>query len=467
VNAAHNAHQIPRVLVVDDQVDMAETVAEGLFDFGFEGHPVSAADEASARIREGQYDALVTDLRIPGTDGLELLALSRASAPERPVIVMTAFSGIDSAVESIRRGAYHYMTKPFKVGELALFLRRAIDEAALRHEAKVLRSVLHQPLSNVVGDSHAMQDVFEIVRRVADSNVPVLVLGETGTGKGLIARAIHAEGSRANEAFVSINCAAIPEALLESELFGHVRGAFTGASTDRVGLFEQAHRGTLFLDEIAEMAPALQSKLLHILETGTLRPVGSNTERKVDVRIVAATHRDLRERVEKAQFREDLFYRLDVVSIDLPALRDRMEDIPALVAHFLATAKARNPRSVVTCLSPQVMEIFMNATWRGNVRELEHVIERLVLLGSHADARESDLPNSMHLHPAQAPEPQFGEKVLPIRELQRRYASWALQRFSGAKMATCDALGIDSKTLAKWLRSENTQDTDKDEPLRG
>ena len=334
MNPMREIESTPKVLVVDDQSDMAETVAEGLSDFGFEGHPVSTVAEATNLIKEAQYDALVTDLRIPGADGLELLALSRAAAPERPVIVMTAFSGIDSAVESIRRGAYHYLTKPFKVSELALFLRRALEESALRREAKALRTVLHQPLANMVGDSLAMRDVFEIVRRVADSTVPVLVLGETGTGKGLIARAIHAEGTRAREPFISVNCAAIPEALLESELFGHVRGAFTGAATDRVGLFEQAHRGTLFLDEIAEMSPTLQSKLLHILETGTLRPVGSNTERKVDVRIVAATHRDLRDRVDKGQFREDLFYRLDVVSIDLPALRDRKEDIPALVQHF-------------------------------------------------------------------------------------------------------------------------------------
>ncbi len=452
----NSSDRSPKVLVVDDQSDMAETVAEGLAEFGYEGSAASSAKEAVELIKNGSFDALVTDLRMPGMDGLELLAQSRAAAPDCPVIVMTAFSGIDTAVESIRRGAYHYMTKPFKVAELALFLTRALEESALRREAKALRTALHSPLENIVGQSPEMQEVFELVRRIADSNVPVLVLGETGTGKGLIARALHSEGSRASQAFVSVNCAAIPDNLLESELFGHVRGAFTGASTDRVGLFEQAHRGTLFLDEIAEMSTGLQSKLLHVLETNSVRPVGSNTVRKVDVRIVAATHRDLRERVTQGRFREDLLYRLDVISIDLPALRHRTDDIPLLTKTFLTAARQRNPHSPLMRISRGVMEIFMNAAWRGNVRELEHIVERLVLLCRSEEATPADLPKNMVLEPPGVTEPQFGDRVIPIRELQRRYASWALQRFAGAKLATCEALGIDSKTLAKWLRLENT-----------
>lgn len=455
MKASNESNHSPRVLVVDDQPDMAETVADGLADFGFVGSAESSPSEALSRIKDGEFDALVTDLRMPSVDGLELLAQSRAMAPERPVIVMTAFSDIDTAVESIRRGAYHYMTKPFKVAELALFLNRGLEESALRREAKVLRTALHSPLENIVGQSREMQEVFELVRRIADSNVPVLILGETGTGKGLIARALHSESSRTKQAFVSVNCAAIPENLLESELFGHIRGAFTGASTDRVGLFEQAHRGTLFLDEIAEMSTGLQSKLLHVLETSSVRPVGSNAVRKVDVRIVAATHRDLRERVTQGLFREDLLYRLDVISVDLPALRHRTGDIPLLAERFLAAAQQRTPQSPLKRISSEVMEVFMNAPWRGNIRELEHVIERLVLLCRSNEAALTDLPKNMVLEPHGIPEPQFGDQVIPIRELQRRYASWALQRFSGAKLATCEALGIDSKTLAKWLRAEN------------
>jgi two-component system response regulator HydG len=443
------------VLVVDDQLEMAETVAEGLAEFGFEGIAVSNSTEALALVARGEHDAVVTDLRMPSVDGLAILAKSRECVRECPVIVMTAFSDVDTAVESIRRGAYHYMTKPFKVAELALFLKRALDESALRREAKVLKAALHSPLQNVVGKSREMQEISELVRRVADSDVPVLVLGETGTGKGLIARALHSEGSRANNAFVSVNCAAIPENLLESELFGHVRGAFTGAANDRSGLFEQAHRGTLFLDEIAEMSTALQSKLLHVIETGSVRPVGSNSIRQVDVRVVAATHRDLRDRVAQGLFREDLLYRLDVISIDLPALRHRADDIPLLTEHFLAVARQRHPQSQLKRLSTGVMETFMNAQWRGNVRELEHVIERLVLLCRSGEATVDDLPKHLVHQPPGSGDLQFGERIIPIRELQRRYASWALQKMSGAKLATCEALGIDSKTLSKWLRSDS------------
>ncbi len=452
-----NSRKAPRVLVVDDRVDMANMVADGLNDRGFEAHAVCDAHEARARLALAAHDALVTDLRIPGSDGLELLALSRSVAPTSPVIVMTAFSGIDTAVESIRRGAYHYLTKPFKTEELVLFLERALEESALRSEAKELRSALHSSFSDVVGDSGAMRDVLDLVRRVADSAVPVLLLGETGTGKGLIARAIHSESTRANEPFVAVNCAAIPEALLESELFGHVKGAFTGASGDRVGLFAQAQRGTLFLDEIAELGAPLQAKLLHVLETGVVRPVGSNHERKVDARVIAATHRDLPRRVAEGSFREDLMYRLDVVSIEIPPLRARRADLAHLIAHFMPRALARSARPNPLRFSNAALEALGSYGWPGNVRELEHLVERLTLLCRDDEVSVSDLPKSITSPKPSAAEPMFGERVLPIRELQRRYASWALERLGGAKMATCEALGIDSKTLSKWLSAEPTE----------
>jgi two-component system response regulator HydG len=446
-----------RILVVDDRLDMAEMVADGLTDQGFEARAIPTSKEAIAQISLGAHDALVTDLRIPGSDGLELLALSRSVAPESPVIVMTAFSGIDTAIESIRRGAYHYLTKPFKVDELVLFLKRALAESALRSEAKALRTALHSSLGNVIGDSAAMRDVSDLVRRVADSAVPVLLLGETGTGKGLIARAIHAESPRTSEPFVAVNCAAIPEALLESELFGHVKGAFTGATSDRVGLFAQAQHGTLFLDEIAELGAPLQAKLLHVLETGSVRPVGSNHERQVDARVIAATHRDLRRRVAEGSFREDLLYRLDVVSIEIPPLRARRADLPHLIEHFMPRALSRSARSTPLHFSPAAMEALGSYSWPGNVRELEHLIERLVLLCRDSEVGLADLPKSITERKSST-EPSFGERVLPIRELQRRYASWALERLGGAKMATCEALGIDSKTLSKWLSAESSKD---------
>jgi two-component system response regulator HydG len=454
MNAERNT---ARVLVVDDDLAMAEMVVDGLEQHGFTATALSKADQAVAAIDGANYDALVSDLRIPGTDGLTLLAKSKSSAPESPVIVMTAFSEVDTAIESIRRGAYHYITKPFQVAELALFLRRALDESALRREARTLRSALRSSLGGMIGDTPGMRDLFDLVRRAADSSVPALLLGETGTGKALVARALHAESARADQPFVVVNCSAIPENLLESELFGHVRGAFTGASSDRAGLFEQADGGTLFLDEIGEVPIHLQAKLLHALETGQLRRVGSSREQRVDVRIVAATHRDLRARVESGEFRDDLLYRLDVISIEVPPLRQHIGDLPRLVDHFLEGARSRNPKTPLARLAPEAIEALTRYSWPGNVRELEHLIERLAVLARSEEATLADLPPHIASPSPTPARLDFGDTVLPIREIQRRYAGWALERFGGAKMTTCDALGIDSKTLAKWLSSEGSR----------
>ena len=442
----------PRVLVVDDDPSLAETVAEGLTERGFSAFTATSSQEAARRLGGERFDALVTDLRMPELDGMGLLSIARKVAPECPVVVMTAYSAIDTAIESIRRGAYHYVTKPFKVNELAIFLERALEESHLRRETVALRRSLKErfALGNLVGHSGAMRDVCDLVLRVADASAPVLILGETGTGKGLVARAIHAEGSRAGAPLVTVNCAALPESLLESELFGHVKGAFTGAIGRRVGLFESAQGGSLFLDEIGEMPAALQSKLLDVLERGVIRAVGSNDERAVDVRILAATHRDLRERVAAGAFREDLLYRLEVVSIDLPPLRHRREDISALVGHFLAEAKARTPRSPVERIGPDAMQRLLEHSWPGNVRELEHVVERLVVLGRSAVVTAADLPATLGARRGAAP--SFGEEVVPMREMQRRYVAWAFDELGGRKVLTAEKLGVDLKTLGRWLR---------------
>ena len=320
----------PRVLVVDDEPSMAEMLADGLSDRGFEAEAIGSGARALERVKEGGVDALVTDLRMPDVDGIELCARSRAAAPDVPVLVMTAYGAIDTAMESIRQGAYHYLTKPFKLDELVLFLGRALDEVRLRREASALKSTLRERFSpeGIVGSSRAMRALLDLVTRVAPSDVNVLLVGETGTGKGLLARTIHAQSARASARFVTVNCAALPDALLESELFGHVRGAFTGATSDRPGLFAEADGGTIFLDEIAEMSPALQAKLLDVIERRRVRAVGSSKEREIDARILAATHRDLAERARAGPFREDLRFRRDVVTLELPALRHRREDIP-------------------------------------------------------------------------------------------------------------------------------------------
>lgn len=448
----------PRVLVADDQLAMAEMIADQLADRGYAATAAGSGQEAARRLREEDHDALVTDLRMPDLDGLELLALSRRLAPDRPVIVMTAFSAVDTAVESIRQGAYHYITKPFKVAELALFLERALGEAELRRESRSLKRALKTTfaLSAIVGESGAVSTLRDLLVRVADADVPVLLLGETGTGKDLAARALHAESPRCNRPFVTVNCAALPEQLLESEFFGHVKGAFTGATHNRAGLFVEADGGTLFLDEIGELAPALQGKLLQVLETGLVRAVGSSRERPVDVRVVAATHRDLRARVGEGLFREDLLYRLDVISIPIPPLRQRRDDIPLLIEHFLAAARARHPKAVVERFTREAVQLMMEHPWPGNVRELKHVIERAVLLGRAREVTAADLAPAITPRAQRPGETHFGSEILPMREMQRRYAVWALERAGGRKMLACEKLGIDSKTLARWLSEEPT-----------
>ena len=453
-----NRKNRPRVLIVDDHLSMAETLADGLAELGYEAVALSSSREAAKRLAEDPFDALVTDLRMPDLDGLELLKISRAAAPSRPVIVMTAYSAVESAIESIRQGAFHYLTKPFKLDELVLFLNRALEDSQLRRETASLRNALRARLglANVVGSSEAMRNVCELVERIAQASSPVLIYGETGTGKGLIVRALHAHGQRASGPFVSVNCAALPENLLESELFGHVKGAFTGATTNRTGLFSDANGGTLFLDEIGEISPGLQAKLLHVLESGTVRPVGSNKEQAVDVRIVAATHRDLHERIGRGMFREDLLYRLDVVSIEIPPLRQRREDIPALLDHFLERSRQKHPQSSVTGFSKGALEKLLDHRWPGNVRELEHLVERMVLLGRSREVAADELPRSIGQQ-SSAPLTFQGD-IVTIRDMQSRYATWVLETLGGKRMLTAEKLDVDIKTLAKMLKAEPEQD---------
>ena len=446
-----------RVLVVDDDRDMCSVIVEGLADRGYDTVGVSSGTDALAKLGE-PFDAVVTDLRMPGVDGLELVAQSRKIAPERPVIVMTAFSAVDTAVESIRRGAYHYLTKPFKLDELDLFLARALDEAKLRARAANLEIAMRDrfSLQSMVGASAAMQRVFDLAARVAKANAPVLILGETGTGKGLLARAMHAESKR-DGAFVTVNCAALPETLLESELFGHKKGAFTGATQSRDGLLVQAGGGTILLDEIGEMALPLQTKLLDVIERAVVRPLGSDAERHVDARIVAATHRDLRERVAAGAFRQDLLYRLEVVVVEIPALRHRREDLPLLIGRFLASSLARHPSSPLKRFSRAALDRLMAHDWPGNVRELENVIERVVLLAREEEADASELPASVGATPHAAT--AFAGPIITMREMQKRYAAYVFDKLGATKAQTAETLDIDVKTLSKLLSTD-----EKDSP---
>ena len=451
----------PRVIVVDDNLEMARTVAEGLADRGYDAVPVASGQEAIARLRAEMFDAVVTDLRMPKVDGLEVLSESRKLDSERPVIVMTAYSAIDTAVESIRQGAYHYLTKPFKQDELAIFLQRALEEVRLRRETSALKMALRTRFSatSIIGHSPAIQAVRERIRRVADAPAPVIIFGETGTGKGLVAHALHADSQRAGRSFVTVNCAALPEQLLESELFGYVKGAFTGAVSDHHGLFAEADGGSLLLDEIAEMTPALQAKLLHVLESGTFRPVGAAKQREVDVRIIAATHRNLGQAVREGKFREDLLYRLDVVSIVLPSLRDRPEDIPELLTHFLHESQGKYPQSRLRDFSSKALEHLRGYRWPGNVRELAHTVEKLVLLGQSSEIGVDEVTE---LVPRGGPESSldFHGEIIPLREVERLYAAWALAQTGGHRGKTAEKLGVDPKTLRKWLEDSGPGETD-------
>ncbi len=449
-----------RVLVVDDDAAMASTVADGLVDRGYEVTTATTGADATALVRDRSFDLLVTDLRMPDVDGIALLDLSRKMAPERPVIVMTAFGAVDSAVESLRKGAYHYLLKPFKVAELDIFVRRALDERALRREATTLRRALREKYSieAFVAESGAMREVRELVERVADADVPVVLNGETGTGKGLVARVLHGLSARASGPFVSVNCAALPENLLESELFGHVKGAFTGATANKPGLFLEADGGTLFLDEVGDMVPALQAKLLDALERRVVRAVGSSREREIDVRVIAATHRDLRALVKDGRFREDLLYRLEGIAIEIPPLRQRRDDIPLLVSSFIGAARKTNPKATVERFSREAMNLVLEYEWPGNVRELEHAVARAVLLGRGEEATPADLPPAVAKRRAPTVGIDFGGEIVPVRELQRRYAAWALERVGGRKMLACEKLGIDAKTLNKWLSADDAKD---------
>jgi two-component system response regulator HydG len=437
-----------RVLVVDDHLEMARTIMDYLCQRGMDAKAVSSAQEALAMLGKDNFDALLTDLRMKGMDGLDLLDAAHRLDPELPVVVMTAFGGIDSAIESIQRGAYHYVTKPFKLDVVRVLLDRACHERDLKSENRRLRHAVDHHFADILGQSPPMQALFSLLERVAQVSSPALVLGATGTGKELVARALHHSGPRAAGPFVAVNCAAIPEALLESELFGHTRGAFTGATQARRGLFLDADGGTLLLDEIGELSPPLQARLLRVLESGEVRPLGSDVVRTVDVRVVAATHQPLSDLVHQGEFREDLYFRLKVLPISLPPLRERGDDIRILAEHFLAKARERLPQATARVFSADGVTALLSQSWPGNVRELQHLVERLVVttdketLDGEAVRAALELPV---LHPV---EPFGAFEGLPtLRDLEQHYIDHVLECTGGNKTKAAEILGIDPSTL--------------------
>ncbi|MBF5046389.1 sigma-54-dependent Fis family transcriptional regulator [Aggregicoccus sp. 17bor-14] len=448
----------PRVLVVDDHVEMGHMLEEPLLEEGYRVDIAAGGAEAIARLRANSYDLVLCDLRMKEVDGMDVLAAALKVDPELPVLLMTAFGGVESAVEAMRRGAYHYLTKPFLLDEVMLHVGRALEQRRLRLEHRNLQRQVgdRSGLGALVGRSAAMQALYGLIERVAPSDVAVLLRAESGTGKELVARALHAEGPRKSGPFVPVNCTALPAALLESELFGHVKGSFTGASGPRRGLFVEADGGTLFLDEIGDMPAELQAKLLRVLEDGEVRAVGADAPRKVDVRIVAATHQDLEARVKEGRFRGDLFYRLNVVALRIPPLRERREDVPLLVEHFLAQARSRNPHSPVTQFAPEVVAELARHPLPGNVRELENLVQRLVVLGTQPTVglevlREHGVvstPGGHALFNAQ-------DRVAPLREMESEYIAWVIARCGGNKTRAAELLGIDVSTIHRRGKGES------------
>ena len=439
-----------RVLVVDDVPDMAQTIANDLEAAGYATEVADSGAAALERFAQQPADVVVTDLRMKRVDGLEVLTGVKRIDPAAPVVIMTAFGAIESAVEAMRRGAFHYITKPFQLEALRALVERAGRERALSAENELLRRILRESLSaqQLVGASAAMRQLRALIQKVSDADAPVLIWGDTGTGKELVARAIHAGGPRADRPFVAINCAALPERLLESELFGHAEGAFLGAAGERRGLFVEAQGGTVFLDEIGDLPLPLQGKLLRVLQSGEVRAVGSEGVRTVDVRCIAATHRELPALVEQGLFRQDLFFRLDVLRVFVPALRDRPDDIPMLVEHFLNRSRERARHSSLVGFEPEALDFLADCDWPGNVRQLENLVERLVVTASAPLARLEDVRHALGPTPGGTdPIPRLLQKPLTLEELTERYIDRVLKSVGGSKTKAAQILGVDASTL--------------------
>jgi len=487
-----------KVLLVDDDLTMVQMVAELLRQEGHEVFPFSNGSAALTGLATHSPDLVITDLYFDKTraGGLEVVQKARAQVPPAVVIVITGFGTIETAVEAMKNGAFDYLEKPFKVDELKLCVQRALSYNAAITETAYLRKQLRKKyeFSQIVGSAPKMQQVFKMIERVADTESTILVLGESGTGKELVARALHFNSRRQFAPFVPVNCSALPETLLESELFGHRRGSFTGAINDKKGLFQEADGGTIFLDEVGSMSPMLQSRLLRVLQEREVRRVGDNTPIYVNVRVVAASNEPLEKRIKEGTFREDLYYRLNVIPIPLPSLRERRDDIPLLVAHFLkgkVNAHTNRPFQVTR----QAMEILCAYEWPGNVRELENAIERAVTLCEGEIIQAGDLPPSLvasvqtaspaadgqtaaplpavpeaalyPLHPATDADaapgagPASTEAVLPlkafIREQEQTHLNRALQQCGGDREKTARLLGISAATLYRKLSGEDKE----------
>jgi DNA-binding NtrC family response regulator len=441
------------ILVVEDEELMRSILRQLLESEGYHVLTADSAENALKIFPSADIAVTLTDIKMAGIDGLELLDQIKTIDEEAIVIIMTAYSSVDSAIAALRKGAYDYVTKPFVNEDLLQTVRNAIQTNELFRENRALRRELnrHYSFSEIIGKSASLQNVFRIVEKIADTSASVLIQGESGTGKELIAKAIHFNSRRAAKPFLAVNCGALPENLLESELFGHTKGSFTGATADKKGLFRSAEGGTLFLDEIGEMPPPLQVKLLRALQEHEVTPVGSAAAVKFDARIIAATNKNLEKEVEENRFREDLFYRLNVIELSLPPLRERREDIPLLVKHFIAR-NAKEQNAVEKSISSEAMSALVNYNWQGNIRELQNAVERAFLLSGEEIDAESLSPKiksgSQNVFEIRDP-----EGIRPtLEEMERRYILEILTSVGEDKTQAANILGIDLSTLYRKLK---------------
>ncbi len=445
-----------RILVVDDEQSMRQLLLIMLRKEGYEVAAAAEGDSAVKALQSDIYDLVITDIRMPKIDGIALLRTVKEVSPETVVVVITAFGSTETAVEAMKLGAYDYITKPFKNEEIKLVIRKALEKRLLQSENILLKREIKtlSGFDNFVGKSEPMERVFSLIRQVADTSSTVLITGESGTGKELVARAIHLNSSRKQRPFVTINCGAMPETLLESELFGYMKGSFTGAVANKQGLFEVANGGTIFLDEISATTPALQVKLLRVLQEREFKRVGGTADIKVDVRVIAASNKDLPGEVARSAFREDLYYRLNVIPINLPPLRERREDIPLLVAHFL---KKKTSGQTVKSLTSEAMKTLIGYRWPGNVRELENTVERLSIMASGSTIDEELIPDAMKclapsqdLVPLDIPEQGLDLEGL-MRDAEKTLLYKALQRTGGNKTEAAKLLGLSFRSFRHKL----------------
>lgn len=465
-----------RVVVVDDDQQMRSLLEDYLGSEGFQVRSFPLASEAieslspggklGPEMEGGDIDVIISDIKMPQIDGLEFTSRLQTLRPEIPIILITAFGSIETAIESMRRGAFHYVVKPFKLAEMGVSVDRALEHRSLKRDNTALRQAVKQSwkMGTIVGKSPGMKAVFDLVTRVSQVTANVLITGESGTGKEIVARAIHENGPRATKPFVAINCTAIPETLLESELFGHAKGSFTGAVQRKRGLFEEAEGGTLFLDEIGDMNVQLQSKLLRVIQDRKVRAVGENIAKEVDVRIIAATHKDMKSAMKEGRFREDLYYRLSVIPIVIPPLRQRMEDIPVLAEYFLRKYAAAN-HVKVGGFTKRAMSKLMGFRWEGNVRELENVVERAVVLATGTLIDEEEIPSGE----AANAEEFFSvatQEFPSLEQIEKRYIRVVLEKTGGRKDQAAQILGISRRTLYRkereygWVTESEASVTD-------